>query len=86
MRTGVVIAYNKNVQQGIIKDGNGQKINFFNEDVKIVYHQLDIIRFEIAPVNGRLMAINISPVIDNGGKRVTLATEAISSLNANPTQ
>ena len=80
MRTGVVISYNKNVRQGMIKDGNSQKINFFNEDVKVVYHQLDIIRFEIASVNGRLMAINISPVIDNGGNRVSLATETISSL------
>ena len=59
MRTGVVLSYNKEVKCGFIKDLNGQKIRFYNEDEKILYGIGDIVHFKIGVVKNRPIAINV---------------------------
>ncbi len=67
MRTGVVISYNTKVSHGNIKDSNGQKIQFHLEDVHETLSRLDLVRFDIAFVNGSLRAVNISMIYDSNG-------------------
>ena len=47
MRTGMVLSYNKEVKYGFIKDLNGQKIRFHNEDASTIFNIGDIVQFRI---------------------------------------
>jgi len=58
MRTGIVLSYNKEVKYGFIKDLNGQKIRFYNED-EMDYCAGDIVQFKIGVMKNRPLAINV---------------------------
>lgn len=59
MRTGVVLSYNKEVKYGFIKDLNGQKIRFYNEDETMTFSIGDIVQFKIGVIKNRPMAVGI---------------------------
>lgn len=73
MRTGVVVSYNSIISCGFIKDGNKQKIRFFNENPKLIFKRLDVVRFSVGFVDNSLRAVNITPVVDVSGSTVSLA-------------
>lgn len=59
MRTGMVLSYNKEIKYGFIKDLNGQKIRFHNEDVSIIFNIGDIVQFRIGLMKNRPLAVNV---------------------------
>jgi len=73
MRTGIVISYNPPVRFGLIKDCNGQKIRFFNDDQNWVFRRFDVVRFSVAYLDAGLRAVNVTAVIDAQGNSVSLA-------------
>ncbi|MDQ1142624.1 hypothetical protein [Pedobacter agri] len=73
MRTGVIVSYNSVIRCGVIKDGNKQKIRFYNEHPEVMFKVLDVVRFSIGFVDNALKAINIVPVVDKSGSKVSLA-------------
>jgi len=72
MRIGIILSYNIDGCCGTIKDNNGQKIRF-NNSSKIIYKQLEIVKFSIGFVAGSLRAINIRQVLDNQGAVVSIS-------------
>lgn len=71
MRTGIVLSYNISIRCGFIKDNNGQKIRFYNQDPFIVFKRFDVVRFDIAYQSVCLMAVNIMPVLDTRGNKMS---------------
>lgn len=69
MRTGIVLSYNTGIRCGFIKDNNGQKIRFYNQDPFVVFKRFDVVRFDISFQSVCLMAVNLMPVLDSTGKK-----------------
>ncbi|QPH41266.1 cold-shock protein [Pedobacter endophyticus] len=59
MRTGTIIAYNKKVGVGLIKDSNGQHIKFFETDSDSLPARGAAVTFDIGFRNRALAAINV---------------------------
>ncbi len=74
MRTGIVISYNKEEKQGLIKDNNGQNIKFYIEGNAETFEHLDVVKFNIAFISNSLRAVNVMHVLDRQGKPVTITT------------
>ncbi|AZI26635.1 hypothetical protein EA772_15265 [Pedobacter sp. G11] len=73
MRTGVIVSYNSVIRCGVIKDANKHKIRFYNEHPDIRLKVLDVVRFSVGFVDNALKAVNVIPVLDKNGSRVSLA-------------
>lgn len=71
-RLGIILSYNSLSGYGIIKDKNGQKIRFHNEDNRIVYNRFEVVQFCIGMVNNRLVALEIIKIPDSEGKTMSL--------------
>ncbi|MDQ1142856.1 hypothetical protein [Pedobacter agri] len=72
MRTGIVIAYNRKVKIGVIKDSNEQRIRFYSEGVTNTFQLLDVVQFDIAFIARSLRAVNVVHVLDRQGKPVRM--------------
>ncbi|MCX3267458.1 hypothetical protein [Pedobacter agri] len=72
MRTGIVIAYNRKVKIGVIKDSNEQRIRFYSEDVTNTFQRFDVVQFDIAFIARSLRAVNVVHVLDRQGKPVRM--------------
>lgn len=59
MRKGIVLSYNHVVKYGFIKDLNGQKIRFYNEDDLIIFIVGDLVQFAIGVIKNRACAVNV---------------------------
>jgi len=59
MRTGTIIAYNKKVGVGLIRDSNSQHIKFFETDSNSLPARGDVVTFDIGFRNRALAAINV---------------------------
>ncbi|RZK14363.1 MAG: hypothetical protein EOO86_18710 [Pedobacter sp.] len=74
MRTGIILSYNRAARYGFVKDINGQKIRFYNEDPLTFFQRLDVVRFRIAFIGSCLRAVNVIHVIDKHGKTISMRT------------
>lgn len=68
MRKGIVLSYNKDVKYGFIKDLNGQRIRFYNENQSIIFKPGDLVHFAIGIVKKRPCAVNIIVVCRTQGE------------------
>ncbi|MCX3264870.1 hypothetical protein [Pedobacter agri] len=68
MRKGIVLSYNKVVKYGFIKDLNGQKIRFYNEDGLIILNVGDLVQFAIGIIKNRPCAVKIIILCRNQSK------------------
>lgn len=59
MRKGIVLSYNKDVKYGFIKDLNGQRIRFYNDDNSIILNVGNLVQFAIGIIKNRPCAVNI---------------------------
>lgn len=59
MRTGTIMAYNKKVGVGLIKDSNSETIKFYEGDANSFPARGTVVTFDIGFRNRALAAINI---------------------------
>ena len=68
MRKGIVLSYNKDVKYGFIRDLNGQKIRFYNDDDLVILNVGDLVQFAIGVIKNRPCAVNIMMLCRNQNK------------------